>query len=404
MIESNVALEATARQIFLICAFSTALLLIGSWIIMARLRPRKGARALEYFTWSVTLVVIGISGGAMLTSALSLSSGLIASFYLLQSVFAVATGGGAVFGLSYLASIFGRLRRELQLSREMREQLQTQRHDLEQLVLARTASLRKEILETQQLRKTVEREHARLDNELRLAAKLQNAVLPQDLSYPGLRVATQFHPMSQTSGDIYDVFEAEDDSVYLFVADAMGHGTAAALLTMMVSAGLRSLDRTLSPAVMLSSLNEVLLKRSTGLYVTAVLARLAPNGGLTVAHAGHPPMLLMRSGDAQALPCRQGGFALGMFDTARMPFVDESFQIQPGDRLLFYTDGLTEAKTGDGTAFGRAGMRAMMAASAVAGHDVTEAAAQLVEAVYDHTETGRLDDDVTVLLVEFTPS
>ncbi len=405
MTGNEILLAATVRQIYLVCAVATAVLLLGSWLVLLRLRPRKRARALGQFTWWATIVVVGFAAGLQIASAVSFATDQNPSrFYLLQGMFALVTAGCAIFGLSYLSAIFARLEHESRQGREMQAQLKNQRQELEQLVLARTASLRREILDAQHLRKSLEREHARLDKELRLAANLQSAVLPAKREFAWCRVASQLHPMGQTSGDIYDVFESDDGSIYLFVADAMGHGTPAALLTLMVTSGLHSHQNIRSPAAILTLINEMLLNRDTGLYVTAVLARLTPKGELTVAHAGHPALLLYRKGENKALACKEGGFALGMFSSRQVPFIDESLTLNPGDRVLLYTDGLTEAKNAAGETFGIAGVNTAFVESARAGEDIEEGAAQLIEAVYDHDEDGKLDDDLTVLAVEYRPS
>lgn len=401
MVEINGAPSAVAQQLYLVSAVATAVLLIGSGVILLRLRPREGADATQYLLWWATLGAVVVTGLSLLASVTSLRVGSVTGFYLLLSLYAVTTGGCAVLGLAYLASVFSRLRRELKSGREMREKLNSQRQELEQLVLTRTDSLRKEILESQKLRKVAEREHARMEKELRLAARLQSAILPQHLSFPWLVAAAQLHPMAQTSGDIYDVFQAKDGSVYLFVADAMGHGTAAALLTMMASAALRSLEREESPAAILSALNAILLKRETGEYLTAVLAQVKESGALTVAHAGHPRMLLLRAGTSRAEPCREGGFALGMFDAAHMPFADENFQLQKGDRMLLYSDGLIEATDINGARFDLTRLGRTMSASTSKGDDVSETAACLVEDVYDHADGGSLEDDIALLIAEY---
>ncbi len=404
MVESGIVVSTTVRQIYLVCAFSTAILLISSWLVMLRLRPRRGSRGFGLFTWWASLVVIGLAAGLQVASGLSfMSTANPSHFYLLQGLFSVVTAGCAIFGLSYLSTIINRLGWEYRRGREMQEQLQGQRQELEQLVLTRTASLRREILDAQQLRKSLEREHARLDKELRLAANLQSAILPERGEFGWCQIVTQMHPMGQTSGDIYDVFELDDGSLYLFVADAMGHGTPAALLTMMVTSSLHSNQSVKSPAALLSLINKMLLTRDTGLYVTAVLARLTPTGELTVAHAGHPGLLLYRKGDDKALACKDGGFALGMFNSDQVPFVDERLTLSAGDRVLMYTDGLTEAKNAKGEIFGIQGVNEVFINSARLEEGIDETAAQLIEAVYDHDEDGKLDDDLTVLAVEYRP-
>jgi serine phosphatase RsbU (regulator of sigma subunit) len=404
MVESGIVVSTTIRHIYLVCAFSTAILLLGSWLVMLRLRPRRGARGFGQFTWWATLIVIGLAASLQIASGFSFISRENPShFYLLQGLFSIVTAGCAIFGLSYLTSVIRKLEQEHRRGRDMQAQLQGQRQELEQLVLTRTASLRREILDAQHLRKSLEREHARLDKELRLAANLQSAILPASTEFSWCKVASQLHPMGQTSGDIYDVFALDDGSIYLFVADAMGHGTPAALLTMMVTSSLHSNQNVRSPAAMLGLINKMLLARDTGLYVTVVLAHLTPKGELTVAHAGHPALLLYRKDEDGALACKEGGFALGMFNSEQAPFVDERLTLAPGDRLLMYSDGLTEAKNAKGRIFGIDGINKVFLGSARAGEAIDEAAAQLIEAVYDHDEDGKLDDDLTVLAVEYCP-
>ena len=202
----------------------------------------------------------------------------------------------------------------------------------------------------------------RMHDELQLAAHAQRELLPRELpSLHGVSVATLWRPAQWVSGDIYDVFQLDEDRIALFLADAVGHGVTAALMTMVISQALTtrvtegSVERVLEPSEVLGRLNGRLLGRRMhpSRFATAVYAVVdCRRRVMTVATAGHPPPFLIRK-DGEPEYLDTSGGLLGVFE-------DEEYQqlevpLSPGDRLLLYTDGFEQAFPGaEGEASSRA--------------------------------------------------
>lgn len=191
-----------------------------------------------------------------------------------------------------------------------------------------------------------------LDAEHELAGRLQRIILPvpaEPLDLPGLKVAVRYLPASQedlVGGDWYHAAPMADGSVLLAVGDVAGHGTSAATTMAQLRYSLRALAVTTGdPATLLGHLNRITcdLAQESGAAettATAVVARFDPlQRRLTWAQAGHPPPLLARAGRTAALP-RPAGPMLGVIDNARYETAELDLQI--GDLLLCYTDGLVE--------------------------------------------------------------
>ena len=190
----------------------------------------------------------------------------------------------------------------------------------------------------------------RMNDELQLAAHAQRELLPRELpSLHGVSVATLWRPAQWVSGDIYDVLQLDEDHIALFLADAVGHGVTAALMTMVISQSLTthvtdgSVERILEPSEVLASLNGQLLGRRMhpSRFATAVYAVVdCRRRVLTVATAGHPPPFMIRKNGESEFLNTSGGL-LGVFE-------DEVYDqlevpLSPGDRLLLYTDGFEQA-------------------------------------------------------------
>ncbi len=185
-----------------------------------------------------------------------------------------------------------------------------------------------------------------LKEQLRLAGLLQRDFLPAHLpNSPEIRWAATFLPAEWVSGDIYDIARIDEQHVGFYVADAVGHSMPAALLTIFIKQALQmrqTIDnsyRIFPPAEVMKNLNQRMTSQrlSGHQFVTCCYCLLnLKTRQLTLARAGHPYPILLRKGE----PPRQletRGSLLGIFENAE--FVQQSVQLQTGDRLLLYSDG-----------------------------------------------------------------
>jgi serine phosphatase RsbU (regulator of sigma subunit)/anti-sigma regulatory factor (Ser/Thr protein kinase) len=189
-------------------------------------------------------------------------------------------------------------------------------------------------------------ENARLYQErTRTAQTLQRALLPASLPEPdGLVFAAGYRAAGyEVGGDFYDVFEQSDGSYAVVVGDVCGKGPQAAAVTALARYTLRAhAVAALRPSFLLARLNEALLRQRAPGFVTVALARveLTPRGArMEVATAGHPAPILAR--DGAAAPVGEIGTPLGIVGDPELPEV--VVELEPGDVVAFYTDGVTEA-------------------------------------------------------------
>ncbi|MCC6429095.1 MAG: SpoIIE family protein phosphatase [Phycisphaerales bacterium] len=192
-------------------------------------------------------------------------------------------------------------------------------------------------------------EMQRLQDELASAADVQREFLPHTLpEIPEFEFGVVFRPVGYVSGDVYDVFPLDDHTIAFFIADVVGHGVPAALLTVALCRGLQTLERTKDgwkprrPSEVLSRLNDDLVSRqlsgqrfATGIY--GIIDRRT--GRVTISCGGHPPPLVVTADSAREVEA--SGPLLGVFDDAE--FDDASFTIEPGQTLVLYTDGVETA-------------------------------------------------------------
>ncbi len=194
----------------------------------------------------------------------------------------------------------------------------------------------------------------RLDEELRLAARLQQDFLPKQLPQVGnVHFHTLYRPAGYVSGDLYDVMRLDERNVGFYMADAVGHGMPAALLTMFLKNALVTKDispagyRLLAPAQTMKRLNDALVEQnlSQATFATAVYGLINTTTlRLTFARGGHPSPILL-SADGKVQPLEADGSLLGIFPDEI--FGETTVQLQPGDRLFIYSDGIEVAFSDD---------------------------------------------------------
>src|SRR3954453_3143701 len=190
----------------------------------------------------------------------------------------------------------------------------------------------------------------RVDEEMRLAARLQQDFLPKNLPQLGkVRFHSLYRPAGYVSGDLYDVFRLDETHVGFYMADAVGHGMPAALLTMFVKHALITKEikkgsyRILTPGETLARLNEQLVAQdlSQATFATAVYGVInTKTRELQFASAGHPAPLVYSGAEPTTQLDGSGGL-LGIFPNEVFP--DISVTLQPNDRVIVYTDGVEVA-------------------------------------------------------------
>jgi sigma-B regulation protein RsbU (phosphoserine phosphatase) len=216
------------------------------------------------------------------------------------------------------------------------------------------------------------RAHALIDREVERIGRIQRALLPNPLPrIPGLEIAASYETFGEAGGDLYDLVPLagpgapENERWGVFIADASGHGPAAAVVIAMTQALLHAPPPGVTgPAALLRHLNEHLCCRPIeGSFVTAFGAVYDPaSRQLTFARAGHPPPLLVRPLAQQVERLDAfGGYPLGI--DAGQTFQEATLQLRAGDALLLYTDGIQEAQNPSGVEFGIDGIEAAVRCS-----------------------------------------
>ena len=197
-------------------------------------------------------------------------------------------------------------------------------------------------------------EQGRLERELQLAREIQQTFLPEHLpALPGWDLAALWRTAREVGGDFYDVFELPGRRLGLVIADAADKGLPAALYMTLVRTLVRATVREIdSPGAVLGRVNEILTPDTReGMFVTIFYAVLsAEDGRLVYANAGHNPPLLLRSNTLEIERLVRTGMAVGV--EMENPILEYQIVLKPGDTLVCYTDGVTEAFSSDGEMYG----------------------------------------------------
>jgi serine phosphatase RsbU (regulator of sigma subunit) len=245
-------------------------------------------------------------------------------------------------------------------------------------------------------------DNARLYQErARVAQTLQESLLPPDLpEIPGVELAARYHAaieVADVGGDFYDLFATGARNWALVLGDVSGKGVEAAVVTSLARHTLRAAAlNSRAPADLLSILNTALLEQTEpDRFVTAVCADIRPRFGrlvVNVACGGHPAPYVVRSdGSVEQIPSE--GTLLGIVPDPQL--TDVTLELGFGDKIVFYTDGVLEARSGERT-FDRNEFESLLHETATRG--VGAAADMIVKAVIDFQD-GRPRDDIALVVI-----
>ena len=264
------------------------------------------------------------------------------------------------------------------VSQTTKERLERRNVELEQAVESGTAQI------------------AMQEQELERAREIQSSLLPKEIpQLAGFEVAGAWQPALTVSGDYYDVLRLDGHRLGICIADVAGKGVSAALLMANVQAAVRAFaDSSGSPAEMCSKVNALLHENvATGKFVTFLYGVLdAEKRTFRYCNAGHLPPIVFSEGEARTVD--GGGAVLGVFPS--WSYEDAVIELKTGDRLLLFTDGITEAADASGQEFGETGIADFVKAnSALAAKELNS---RLLKRVTEFCDA-QFHDDATVLVI-----
>jgi serine phosphatase RsbU (regulator of sigma subunit) len=243
-----------------------------------------------------------------------------------------------------------------------------------------------------------ERERQRMEQEIDIARGIQQALLPRDFrDYPHLAVAGCNFPCLSVGGDYFDVFPLDNKRTAFLIADVSGKGLGAALLTTMLQGALSGMTLGTDPSRVLNHVNRFLCDHSeVGRYATMFFGVLDEEGNLDFINAGHPSPFLIRQGVAQE-PFSEGSYPVGLVPEAE--YTALKIKLEPGDTLVLFSDGVTEAMDPDEQMFGVPRLRELLTGRTECPLDQLEKC--ILEAVENFARGASQADDLTLLIVRY---
>lgn len=241
-----------------------------------------------------------------------------------------------------------------------------------------------------------------IEQELTIARQIQRSNLPGN--YPIIApftIAARYIPMTAVAGDFYDFQTRSKTGVGILIADVSGHGVGAALISSMLKIAFASqLNHLDDPALVLMEINRILQDKIKDSFVTACALYLdIEKGTLRYANAGHPPPILWRKLNREMFRLSHSSTILGPFPN--LVCENEELSLAKEDRLVLYTDGLTETRNKRNECFGDHRIEALLEAHSSDSADFT--ADHIVEHLFKwsgRSQETSLDDDLTLIIVD----
>lgn len=270
------------------------------------------------------------------------------------------------------------LEKQLELSRERRES-------------------RRRATEEKQAREEVLHHLQEQEREIAEAKAIQERLLPREIpQVAGYEIASSWQSARIVSGDYFDVLAMGKDMLGLCIADVAGKGIPAALLMSNLQAAVRGLSSpSLTPDLLCNSLNSLVWKNThTDRFITLFYAQLdGPARRLRYANAGHnAPIVIRANGSHERL--QEGGGVLGVFEEQN--FGPGSVDLGPGDRVVLYTDGVTEASNHEGEEFGEQRLLSLLKENRKLSAKTIQ---EKIAAAISEFSGGHLADDATLLIL-----
>jgi len=254
-------------------------------------------------------------------------------------------------------------------------------------------------LELRRLREEKQRYLEQLETELEEARQFQMSLLPPFQTQLGpVSIAARYVACRELAGDFYDYAQTSDGAVSLLVADVVGHGASAAMMTGIVKSAFHAARVDgFDPLGVIDRVKDGLRAFDESRFITLCCVRWEVDRRLTYANAGHPPPILRRAGHDLTLLESTGPLISSAL--AEIPCEKGVVDVEDGDLLLLYTDGITEAQGPSGM-FGRERILSLLTQNGFSGPQLLD---EMLARVAEFSEGRSLEDDMTLLAAE-TPS
>jgi phosphoserine phosphatase RsbU/P len=239
-----------------------------------------------------------------------------------------------------------------------------------------------------------------IENELAIAREIQTSILPNGSpEIKNLHITAAYRPMTAVAGDFYEFIPIDQHRVGVLVADVSGHGVPAALISSMIKVAMQSVAvHADDPAQVLSGLNRILWSEAHGKFASAAYVWIdSENRNALYSAAGHPPLLCWRNKRGEMQRLESNGLLFGVEPDSEYPVC--SVALEPSDRLLLYTDGVTETENATGEEFGDKQLERVVR------HNRLQPAAELSRQVLSELQSWRpaevnQQDDITLIVVD----
>jgi sigma-B regulation protein RsbU (phosphoserine phosphatase) len=243
-----------------------------------------------------------------------------------------------------------------------------------------------------------ERERQRMEEQINIARDIQQALLPRNFpDHPHFAVAGCNYPCLSVGGDYFDVFPLANNRTAFLIADVSGKGLGAALLTTMLQGALSAMTLGTDPARVFNHVNRFLCDHAeVGRYATMFFGILDDDGHLEFINAGHPSPFLIRRGVAEE-PFSEGSYPVGLVPEAE--YTTARLKLEPGDTMVLFSDGVTEAMDPDEEMFGVPRLKEVLTGLTECPLDQIQKC--VLEAVENFARGASQADDLTLLVVRY---
>jgi sigma-B regulation protein RsbU (phosphoserine phosphatase) len=244
-------------------------------------------------------------------------------------------------------------------------------------------------------------EKGRMEKELQMAHDIQRGLLPRELpTFPGYEIAADWRSAREVAGDFYDCFKLGENNLGVVIADVSDKGAPAAIFMAVARSLIRGASISAnSPEATLRQANlSILQDTQSGMFVTVYYSILRPGGQIVGVNAGHNLPLLYRAGPKTCEFLPRGGRPLGWFED--LPVKAVQYQLEPGDVLVFYTDGLTESENTQAEPYGTD--RLVKVVCSHAGRPAAEILQAITDSVVSFMGAAPPFDDMTLVVVRYT--